>query len=62
MVIPIIPHPFVPMHPQAISISDLGLTDWIDVKSTLRQICWPMLCIDFSWSYIDFLQVYDPPP
>ena len=43
----------VPMH-QAIHISDLGLTDWIDVKSDLRQICCPKICLDFLWSLMDF--------
>ena len=42
---------------QAIHIPDLGLTDWIDVKSILQQICCPKLCLDFVWSLINFIQV-----
>ena len=46
---------------QAIHISDLGLADWIDVKSTLRQICCPKLCLDFVWSLKNFIQVHRSP-
>ena len=46
---------------QAIYISDLGLTDWTDVKSTLWQIGCPKLCLDFVWSLMNFIQVYRSP-
>ena len=45
---------------QGIHISDLGLTDWIDVKRTLRQICCPKLYLDFVWSLMNFIQVDRP--
>ena len=42
---------------QAIHRSYLGLIDWIDMKNTLRQICCSKLCLDFEWSYMNFIQV-----
>ena len=46
---------------QAIHISDLDLTDGIDVKSALRQMCCPKLCPGFLWSLINFIQVDGSP-
>ena len=58
-VIPYSSHHFVPTHP---SLPWLGSgSNWIDVKSALRQICCLKHCLDFLWRLTNFIQVVGSP-
>ena len=58
-VIPNLSHHFVPMHPSHFWF--WSGSDYIDMKSALRQICCPKLCLDFLWGLINFIHVVGSP-
>ena len=57
--VPNISHHFEPTHPRHSWF--WSWSDWIDAKSTLRQICCLKLRLDFLWRLIDFIQVVGSP-